>query len=566
MDPASSALRDLEEALEVGTPDEVVAAAAALRQVVAARAGAEPARALLGQLLAVAEAGAAMDRGEAARVCAQVRAAGLGADAPPAPPPPPADAGPDGWTVGADSADMLADFAVEARGLLDEAEGACLALDHGITPAAIAMAFRAFHTIKGVAGFLELTVLATVAHRIESVLSEVRDGAPPPDGFVDLILRSIDVVRAGVAVAARGGAGARPDVDGLLREIEAALAGLAQRTTESQPTIMLPVIPQAATRAIRIDDLDERAVVKVDITKMDHIIDLVGELAIAQAQVAGHPALAAIGSRELGRAISLLGRVAKELQHASLAMRMVALKGTFDRMARIARDTARGLAKPLAFVVEGGHTELDRTMVEAIYDPLVHLVRNAIDHGLEGPIERVRRGKAETGTLTLRAFHQAGQIVVEIADDGGGLDRTRIRARAIARGLIAADAPLTDAEIDQLIFAPGFSTAKAVTSVSGRGVGMDVVKTKIEQVRGRVEITSTPGRGTTVRLRLPLTLAIIDGLLLRVGAERFVMPTSWAKDLFRPTAEQLVSVRGRGQMVKLRGAVVPIVHSPSGWA
>ena len=463
MDPASSALRDLEEALEVGTPDEVVAAAAALRQVVAARAGAEPARALLGQLLAVAEAGAAMDRGEAARVCAQVRAAGLGADAPPAPPPPPADAGPDGWTVGADSADMLADFAVEARGLLDEAEGACLALDHGITPAAIAMAFRAFHTIKGVAGFLELTVLATVAHRIESVLSEVRDGAPPPDGFVDLILRSIDVVRAGVAVAARGGAGARPDVDGLLREIEAALAGLAQRTTESQPTIMLPVIPQAATRAIRIDDLDERAVVKVDITKMDHIIDLVGELAIAQAQVAGHPALAAIGSRELGRAISLLGRVAKELQHASLAMRMVALKGTFDRMARIARDTARGLAKPLAFVVEGG-------------------------------------------------------------------------------------------------------PAKAVTSVSGRGVGMDVVKTKIEQVRGRVEITSTPGRGTTVRLRLPLTLAIIDGLLLRVGAERFVMPTSWAKDLFRPTADQLVSVRGRGQMVKLRGAVVPIVHSPSGWA
>ena len=425
MDPASSALRDLEEALEVGTPDEVVAAAAALRQMVAARAGAEPARALLGQLLAVAEAGAAMDRGEAARVCAQVRAAGLGADAPPAPPTPPADAGPDGWTVGADSADMLADFAVEARGLLDEAEGACLALDHGITPAAIAMAFRAFHTIKGVAGFLELTVLATVAHRIESVLSEVRDGASPPDGFVDLILRSIDVVRAGVAVAARGGAGVRPDGEVLRREIEAALAGLAARPTDSQPTIMLPVIrPAAQTTAIRVDDLDERAVVKVDITKMDHIIDLVGELAIAQAQVAAHPALAAIGSRELGRAIGLLGRVAKELQHASLAMRMVALKGTFDRMARIARDTARGLAKPLAFVVEGGHTELDRTMVEAIYDPLVHLVRNAIDHGLEGPIERVRRGKAETGTLTLRAFHQAGHIVVEIADDGGGLDRT----------------------------------------------------------------------------------------------------------------------------------------------
>ncbi|MBK7075275.1 MAG: chemotaxis protein CheA [Myxococcales bacterium] len=562
----SDALRDLEEAVEIGSPDEVVAAAAAVIDLLTGRPGRERARAVVAQVRALAEAGAQMDRGRAATLCAQVRADGMALDAPatiaPAAPtaPGPVD-GAAGWTVGADSADMLADFAVEARGLLDEAEGACLALDRSVTPAAIAMAFRAFHTIKGVAGFLELTVLAHVAHRIESVLAEVRDGAPPPDGFVDLILRSIDVVRAGIAVASRGGAGDRPDADGLLREIEAALAGLARRPSDSQPTTLVPVIRSAAsTQAIRVDDLDERAVVKVDIAKMDHIIDLVGELAIAQAQVAAHPELASLASRELGRAIGLLGRVAKELQHASLAMRMVALKGTFDRMARIARDTARGLAKPLAFVVEGAHTELDRTMVEAIYDPLVHLVRNAIDHGLEGPIERVRRGKPEAGTLTLRAFHQAGHIVVEIVDDGGGLDRPRIRARAVERGLIGADEVLTDAEVDQLIFAPGFSTAKAVTSVSGRGVGMDVVKTKIEQVRGRVEVGSVPGAGTTVRLRLPLTLAIIDGLLLRLGEERFVMPTSWAKDLFRPSAEQLISVRGRGQMVKLRGAVVPVVH------
>ncbi|MBL8626305.1 MAG: Hpt domain-containing protein [Myxococcales bacterium] len=237
----------------------MVAAAAALGRAIGARPDLDHVRPRLGQLLALTTAGAAMDRGQAASMCAEVRAAAMVPATPAAAvaaAPEPSPAGGAGWTVGAESADMLADFAVEARGLLDEAEGACLALDRGVTPAAIAMAFRAFHTIKGVAGFLELTVLATVAHRIESVLAEVRDGAPPPDGFVDLILRSIDVVRAGIAVATRGGAGERPDADGLLREIEAALAGLARRPLEAQPTTLVPVIRSAAaTQAIRVDDV-----------------------------------------------------------------------------------------------------------------------------------------------------------------------------------------------------------------------------------------------------------------------------------------------------------------------
>jgi|JI10StandDraft_1071094.scaffolds.fasta_scaffold26415_2 two-component system chemotaxis sensor kinase CheA len=585
-------LTELEEALEIASSAEVRALVHAL---VAAGAGQSPEVAeLLRELVILAEAGVEVDRGRCALVCSQLRARGFARPARPTPTPPlalppaaeppltlpapapapsssPPSSSGGGWTVAPDSADMLLDFAVEARSLLDEAEGACLALDREVSAAAIATAFRAFHTIKGVAGFLELTVLAELAHRIESVLSEVRDGAPPPGDFVDLILAAIDHVRGCIAVATRHGAGDRPDIDGFMLHVQEVLDGLlagpsapAAATAPSGigPAPARPVASPAAasSSAAKPEEHDERSVVKVDIAKMDHLIDLVGELAIAQAQVAGHPELRMLASRELTRAIGLLGRVAKDLQHASLAMRMVAIKATFDRMARIARDTARSLSKPLAFVVEGAQTELDRTMVEAIYDPLVHLIRNALDHGLEGPIERVRKGKPEAGTLTLRAYHQAGHIVVEVADDGGGLDRQRIRARAVERGLIAPDEELADGEIDQLIFAPGFSTAKAVTSVSGRGVGMDVVKTKVEAVRGRVEIHSTPGTGTTFRLKLPLTLAIIDGLLLRAGGQRYAMPTSWARDVFRPTREQLVTVRGRGQMVQVRGALYPLVH------
>ena len=584
-DPVTTALCDVEEAIEIGSDEDLLGAAAALGRALGDAASATT-RALFNELHALTAATTGCDRATCARVCAQIRAHGWmveaepmtlgasalraqgGADARPSIARPPAaptatrfGASADGWTVAAESVDMLRDFALEARALLDEAEGACLSLDAEIGAAAIAAAFRAFHTIKGVAGFLELAVLAAVAHRTESVLAEIRDGAPPPEGFVDLILHAVDVVRGCITVAAQHGAGDRPDVDGFLADLAAVLDELTRPQPERLATTVIPSMPKvAATSAIKVEDADERAVVKVDIGKMDHIIDLVGELAIAHAQVAGHPELGGLSSRDLLRAIGLLGRVAKDLQHASLAMRMVAIKGTFERMARIARDTARGLGKPLTFAVEGAHTELDRTMVEAIYDPLVHLIRNAIDHGLEGPIERVRRGKPEAGVLTLRAFHQAGHIVVEVADDGGGLDRNRIRARAIELGLIAAEVALSDGELDQLIFAPGFSTAAAVTSVSGRGVGMDVVKTKVEAVRGRVEIASVPGAGTTFRLKLPLTLAIIDGLLLRVGAERYVMPTSWARDVFRPAPEQLVSVRGRGQMVKVRGALYPILH------
>lgn len=493
------------------------------------------------------------------------------------------------WTVPAESADILPDFVVEAKQMLDEAERVCLALETELTQEGIASAFRAFHTIKGVAGFLELGVLATLSHQIESVLAKVRDGATPPAGFVDLVLGAIDRVRACIDYAQRDGQGPPPDVYGFIRSLEQVAHGVTHApaaappppvvveppVVAAPPVVAPPVVvahapvvvaaPAAkpvvaakpAERAQAKREIEDTAI-RVDIGKMDHIIDLVGELAIAQAQVAAHPDLAQLPGSTLVRALAQVTRVVRDLQRASLAMRMVPIKGTFDRMARIARDTARGLDKAVTFATEGGHTELDRTMAEAIYDPLVHLVRNAIDHGLESRAERARRGKPENGTLTMRAFHEGGHVIIEIIDDGGGLDRTRILARARERGLISADAVLSDGEVDQLIFLPGFSTAEKVTSVSGRGVGMDVVRTNIERVRGRVDITSQPGAGSTFRLQLPLTLAIVDGILLGLGDHRYVLPATYVRDVFRPGRDQITTVQGRGEMVKVRGRLYPI--------
>jgi two-component system chemotaxis sensor kinase CheA len=623
----------LDEAIELGEPAEIVALIASLGDALAGeRAEREVERAYTE--LAAAGAGQPLDRqrcqtllhrlrGDLIALAARVAAA----DAPrvasvPVPVVPPdvvADlavlAGPlpaspgaasaevapaeaPRWTVAEDSQDMLRDFAVEARGLLDQAEQAFLALESEVNADDIATAFRAFHTIKGVAGFLELDVLAGLAHRTESLLAEVRDGLLPAGPCVDVVLRGVDHTRALIDCALRGAAGDLAAIAAYDAALAAASAGAhappaasaapppahalvaAAPPTAHAPGAAAPPSAPAPTAAApppapapgpaarpaarapapaaapRRDE--DAGTVKVETHKMDQLVDLVGELAIAQAQLASDPSLAALSAPSLLRAKSSLARVARELQRAALAMRMVAIRGTFDRMARVARDTARTLGKPIAFTIEGAQTELDRTMVEAIYDPLVHLVRNAIDHGIEGTIERARRGKPAAGTLTLRAYHHAGQVVVEIVDDGGGLDQARILERARSRGLVSPEAQLTADEIHHLIFLPGFSTAAKVTEVSGRGVGMDVVKTNIERVRGRVEIESAAGRGTTIRLKLPLTLAIIDGLLIGVGDERYVLPATWAREIFRPRPEQVVTVQGRGELVKLRGTLYPV--------
>jgi two-component system chemotaxis sensor kinase CheA len=287
-------------------------------------------------------------------------------------------------------------------------------------------------------------------------------------------------------------------------------------------------------------------------------MDVVGELVIVQSQLIETARAHGDAGSPLQRNVAQLGRITKELQRTAMALRMIPIKPTFQKMERLVRDLARDFDKKVSFVTEGEDTELDRTVVEEIGDPLVHMVRNALDHGLETTAGRVAAGKPETGTVQLRAYHQGSNIVIELQDDGRGIDPDRIYKKAVEKGVIAAGAVLSRDEIFALIFAAGFSTAEKVTSVSGRGVGMDVVKRNIEKLRGKIEITSTVGGGSTFKIKLPLTMAIIDGLVVRVGADRFILPSTSVQMALRPARENISTVHGRGEVLDHRGRLLPL--------
>jgi two-component system chemotaxis sensor kinase CheA len=245
-----------------------------------------------------------------------------------------------------------------------------------------------------------------------------------------------------------------------------------------------------------------------------------------------------------------------------MAMRMVPVRQTFQKMMRLVRDLGKKSGKLVELELSGEDTELDRQVVEDINDPLMHMVRNSVDHGIEDPEARIKAGKPPHGRLSLSAYHKGGSIVISVSDDGAGLNADRIRAKAVAQGLISPDQVLTESEIHQLIFRPGFSTAEKVTEISGRGVGMDVVRRNIEALRGRVEIQSAPGRGTTFVIKLPLTLAILDGLLLKAAGQRFVLPTFAVAESLQPRPENVHFVQGRPNMIQVRNALLPLASLP----
>ncbi|HQG47911.1 MAG TPA: chemotaxis protein CheA, partial [Sedimentisphaerales bacterium] len=300
--------------------------------------------------------------------------------------------------------------------------------------------------------------------------------------------------------------------------------------------------------------------VKVSITRLDSLINLAGELVIAQLMVAEQVNSSESFEHELARKVSHQGKIVRELQELSMAMRMVPVQGVFQKMSRLARDLTRKAQKQVDFVTSGEETELDRTVVDKIADPLVHMVRNALDHGVERPEDRIKAGKNPTGRVELRAFHQAGNIVIELQDDGKGLDKEKIVKKAVDQGLVEPGQELSDEEAFKLIFHPGLSTAEKITSISGRGVGMDVVKKNIEALRGRVDISSIKGQGTTFTIRLPLTLAVIDGQVVRIGHARYIIPINAIVRSLRPTREQISTVQGRGEMVLERGELIPLVR------
>jgi two-component system chemotaxis sensor kinase CheA len=301
-------------------------------------------------------------------------------------------------------------------------------------------------------------------------------------------------------------------------------------------------------------------VVKIDTNKLDFLVDMVGELVIAQSMVRHDGHLNTISNPKLQRNLSQLARITGEVQKTTMQMRMVPIGQLFQRSVRLVRDLGRKANKKAELELSGEDTELDRIIVADLADPLMHMIRNSMDHGIETAAERLAVGKSPVAKIELKAYHQAGHIVIEVVDDGRGLNREKILAKARERGLVQEGSQLSDKEVFNLIFEPGFSTAEKITDISGRGVGMDVVRKQLQRMRGRVDIESKAGQGTTFYLKLPLTLAIIDGLVVGVGEERYIMPIYVIHEMFRPNADAVFTVEGRHEMVLVRGALLPVTR------
>jgi len=506
--------------------------------------------------------------------------------------------------------ELIAEFIAEGSDLISSAEEALLSLETDPEDMeSVGKVFRAFHTVKGTSAFLELALLSEFGHHAESLLSRVRDGEIRySGGYADLSLRALDMIKelmSGVQAALSGQPLLKPggydELVKILSEPEA--AGISEETDDiAAPRVGDMLVAQGKAKREQIeaaaanhpaDKLGVAVVkskaastkdvgqalraqkrinsgqpvvessVRVSTQRLDRLIDMVGELVIAHSMVAQDYLVANSDNHELAKKVAHTSKIVRELQDISMSMRMVPLKATFNKMARLVRDVSRKVGKNVNFVTEGEDTEIDRNLVNIINDPLVHMVRNAVDHGIESPEQRAHSGKPEYGTVQLLAYHSAGSVVVEIRDDGQGLNRDVLLANARKKGLISdptdsVERTFSDREVFNLIFEPGFSTAEVVTDVSGRGVGMDVVKKNIESLRGQVEIKSEYGTGSVFKMSLPLTLAIIDGMVVRVGSETYVIPTVSIIRSIRPDGKNLSTVLNKGEIVTLQGSLIPL--------
>ena len=523
-----------------------------------------------------------------------------------APPPKTAGAAPAQAAPGAavfEDPELVANFLTEAAEHLEGIETRLVHLEqHPDDLEAVNAIFRPFHTIKGVAGFLHLEQIQAAGHELESLLEKVRSGRQQvtPE-LVDVILFGVDLLREMLTDLQEALAASRPLRTFDLGPLEARIAAMTD-TPSSRPRLgeilvqegeLSPreveaalrhqqeeepgrplgeilveqgkVAPQKVARAL-VQQLSEAkageaapAAIKVDLAKLDTLVNLMGELVIVQSQVRQNPVVLTAADQKLVRDLGQMSRITTELQKISMSLRMVPIGATLRRMVRLVRDLSHKTGKLVTLELEGEDTEIDRNMVEAIYDPLVHLVRNAVDHGLEPPEERRAAGKPPEGRLVLRAYHKGGNVIIDIEDDGRGLNRAAILAKARERGLVGPG-ELSPSQIDHLIFEPGFSTAAQVTEVSGQGVGMDVLKQTVESLRGKIDIATRPGAGTRFSLRLPLTLAIIDGLVVRLGVERYILPTVAVRETLRPAREDCFTVEGKGELIRVRQLLLPLVR------
>jgi two-component system chemotaxis sensor kinase CheA len=439
-------------------------------------------------------------------------------------------------------------FLLETEEHLGQMEEALVALEsHRDDEDAVQTIFRIVHTLKGNSVSLDLTQVARFAHVLEDLLDRLRTHAlAVTPALVTLLLRSVDAIRSVLPEELSGVTSLRAEHEALLAELSSWLSGEGMDAAA-------PIAPGPLTQSAG----QGLGTLRVAISRLDRMLDLSGEIAIARGRLG--QMLASAGLAPSLEAHKDMDRLFLDLQEQLLAARMVPVGPTFRQQARTVRDVALKHGKRVALVLEGEDVEVDTTVIEQVRAPLMHLVRNAIDHGIEPAEVRVARGKSPEGRLRLRAFHETGHIVIELSDDGGGLDRAKILERGRERGLIRTDAPLSDDEIDRLIFEPGFTTADGVTDLSGRGIGMDVVRKNIEALRGTIVVTSHPGVGTTVTMRLPLTLAIIQGFLVGVGGETYVIPLDAVLecvDLPAPAADPGAETG----VITLRGQPVPYLR------
>ncbi len=428
---------------------------------------------------------------------------------------------------------------------------------------ALVRAFRALHTIKGTCSFFGFRRLERVAHAGESLLARLRSGSLAPSPAVTRVLLAVaDTVRGILA----GIEATRFEPEGDDTAVLAQVAELGGPAGGGSPA------PNSASRgrgaaavATAEDGVLQRSNVRVDVRVLDSLVNLVGELVLARNQLVQN--VAREDWAALPASAQRLSHVTSRLQEETMRTRMQPISTLWTRLPRLVRDVADSCGKQVELHMEGTHTELDKTLVEALKDPLVHLVRNAVDHGIELPEERRAAGKPPAGRLMLRAWHEAGQVHLEVADDGAGLPLDRIRERAIERGLVEreAAAALREDELLAFVFRAGFSTASRVTSVSGRGVGMDVVKSNLERVGGSIDLTTRAGEGTRVRLRIPLTLAILPALIVGDGGERYAVPQMNLVEMVRVGARELASRvewLHDAPVYRLRGRLLPLVFLP----
>ncbi|TGL59058.1 chemotaxis protein CheA [Leptospira sarikeiensis] len=498
---------------------------------------------------------------------------------------------------------LLSEFVSEARDLIDSAETALLALEEEIdtlgqgNPETINRAFRFFHTLKGSSGLLKLETVVKITHLGETLLDTLRNQNKVTEfAFSDDLMETLDllrkifdrveeertdsgfeqettIIRAKLQeqlnrIANGDGTEKNPPASkfGFFEEAPAAPKGFgffdSEETKDPAPIIEKLSISQEGPSTIQeVQPIEKKKDIRISTDKLDQLMDFMGELVIAESNVIHHPELDGIRLEGFRSAARHLHKIVRDIQEVTLSMRMVPLSATFQKMNRLVRDLQKRSQKRLDFKIGGEDTEVDKSVVEIIQDPIIHLLRNSMDHGLESPEERAELGKKEKGVIRLQARQSANEVWILVGDDGRGLDREKILNKAKEKGILKGNPDeMTDKEVFQLIFTPGFSTAEKLTDISGRGVGMDIVLQNIRKLGGKVEVRSKKGEGTTFILRIPLTLGIIEGTVFEVGGTYLTLPTIEISELVSLKNQKMIHPYKDQEVLDLRGIYIPVIR------